>query len=275
MNAKTLAQRMGGALLAAGLGLAATTQVTDVLAKPKDAAVAADPPVSKKAIAMTLTTVAYGMSPSQLADRIDKVFDEDYKPLFKEVQPGVKMKELEDQLAEDKSAFRRSRIDFGKLPTGLDSSALRFEYTYNNKEALLSLSRKGDTTYFFFIQEQLWKIIEEKKLSDGSPLGKTYQDAVVKMSANFGVPGRVLTPDGTSRLAVEVDWKDSSTHLRAIQRNDTAMGLAYEDNGTLARLSSLRTNKPAADNGVDPDVAAALRGPSKDPGPPEDKKKKK
>jgi hypothetical protein len=274
MNAKTLAQTMGGALLAAGLGLAAMTQVTDVLAKPKDA-VAADPPVSKKAIAMTLTTVAYGMSPSQLADRIDKIFDEDYKPLFKEVQPGVKMKELEDQLAEDKAAFRRSRIDFGKLPTGLDASPLRFEYTYNNKEALFSLTRKGDTTYFFFIQDRLWKIIEEKKLSDSSPLGKTYQDAVVKMSANFGVPGRVLTPDGTSRLAVEVDWKDSSTHLRAVQRSDTAMGLAYEDNGTLAQLSSLRANKPAADNGVDPDVAAALRGKSQEPGPPEDKKKKK
>ena len=62
--------------------------------------------------------------------------------------------------------------------------------------------------------------------------------------------------------------------MRAIQRSDTAMGLAFEDNGTLANLSSLRTNKPQADNGIDPDVAAAIRGPSQDPGPPDPKKKK-
>jgi hypothetical protein len=273
MKAKTL---VIGALLTAGLGPAAMTHVTDVLAKPKkEDAPTADPPVTKKAIAMTLTTVAYGMSPKQLADQIDKILDEDYKPRFKEVQPGIRMKELEAELAEEKAAFRRSRIDFGKLPTGLDASPLRFEYTYNNKEALMSFTRKGELTYFFFIQERLWKIIEEKKLSDGNPLGKTYQDAVVKMSASFGVPGRVLTPDGTSRLAVEVDWKDSTTHLRAIQRGEAAAGLAYEDNATVANLSSLRTNKPAQDNGVDPDVAAAIRGPSKEPGPPPDDKKKK
>jgi hypothetical protein len=139
----------------------------------------------------------------------------------------------------------------------------------------MSLTRKGELTYFFFIQERLWKIIENKALAEGNPLGKNYQDSVVKMSTNFGVPGRV-SPTGTTSGSVEVDWKDATTHLRAIQRGETALAMAYEDNGTLANLSSLRSNKAAADSGIDPDVAAALRGPSKDPGPPEkDPKKKK
>jgi hypothetical protein len=267
------AKRLLGTFLTVGLSLAAVTPAADVIAKPNQPA--AEAPATKKPIQMTLSAVIWGLSPAQLADRIDKILDDDYRPLYKEVQPGVKMKELDAQIAEDKAAFRRSRVDFGKLPTGLDSGPLRNEYTYNNKEALYSWNRKGDNIYFFFIQERLWKIIEEKALRESSPVGKNYQDAVVKLSAAFGVPGRV-TATGSTSGAVEVDWKDSSTHLRAIQRGETAAGFAYEDNSTLANLSSLRTNKAAADNGIDPDVAAVIRGPSNDPGPPDkDKKKKK
>jgi hypothetical protein len=269
MNAK----RLLGALLTAGLTLAAATQATDVIAKPKGDGVTAAPPVTKKPITLTLTGIAWGQSPKQMGDLVDKILDDDYRPLYKEVQPGIRMRELDAQLAEDKAQFRRSRVDFGKLPTGLDASPLRNEYTYNNKEALLSFTRKGELVYFFFIQERLWKIIEEKKLSDTAPLGKTYMDAVVKLSTNFGVPGRVQQPDGVSRSAVEVDWKDASSHLRAIQRSDTSLAVAYEDNVTLNNLTSLRPNKPVVDNGIDPDVAAAIRGPSSDPGPPDKKKK--
>ena len=196
---------------------------------------------------------------------VDKLLDEDYRPLYKGVQPGIKMRELDAQVAEDKSQFRRSRIDFGKLPTGIDATPLRGEYTYQNRECLMTLNRKGETTHFFFIQEQLWKVIDERKLGGASGLGKTYPEAVVKISTTYGVAGRVVAPDASS--SVEVDWKDATTHLRAILRGDTALGLAFEDNGTLANLSSLRANKPVDDSGIDPDVAAAIRGKSNEPGP--------
>ncbi len=273
------AKKLLGALLAAGLGLAVAAPAADVLAKGKKDDAVADPPATKKAITLTLPGIVWGQSPKDVADKVDKILDEDYRSLYKEVSPGVRMRELDSSIAEDKASFRRSRIDFGKLPTGMDASALRNEYTYNNREAAYSFARtKGDATititYFFFIQERLWKIIEERKLNDGSPLGKTYPEAVVKLSTNFGVPGRVQTPDGT-RLAVEVDWKDATTHLRAIQRGETSVAIAYEDNGTLANLASLRPNKAVVDTGIDPDVAAIMRGPSQDPGPPPDPKKKK
>jgi hypothetical protein len=271
MNAK----RLLGVLLTAGLSLAATAPASDVYAqKKKVEAPLADPPMTKKAIALSLAGVSWGQSPKQLADLVDKILDDDYRPLYKEVQPGIKMKELDAQIAEDKAQFRRSRVDFGTLPTGLDASALRGEYTYNNREAVMSFNRKGELTYFFFIQERLWKLIEERKLSETTKLGKTYPEAVVNISTTYGVPGRVTPPDAT-HFAVEVDWKDATTHLRAIQRSDTALGLAFEDNGTLANLASLRANKAVVDTGIDPDVAAAMRGPSSDPGPPDPKKKKK
>jgi hypothetical protein len=270
MNAK----RLLGMLLTVGLTLAATTQATDAHAQrkaKKEEGPAPEPPATKKAIALSLTGVTWGQSPKQVAEAIDRLLDDDYRPQYKDVQPGIRMKELDAQVAEDKSAFRRSRIEFGKLPTGVDATPLRGEYTYNNREAMLLLTRKGLNTYFFFIQEKLWKIIEEHKLGDAHPLGKTYPEAVVKLSTNFGVPGRVLPPDG-ARYVTEVDWKDATTHLRAIQRGDTAVALAFEENATLGNLASLRSNKPVEDNGIDPEVAAAVRGHTPDPGPPPDKK---
>ncbi|MFT3776355.1 MAG: hypothetical protein QM820_64245 [Minicystis sp.] len=272
MNAK----RLLGTLLTAGLMLAVAAPATDVHAqgrKKKEEGPAPEAPSVSKAIKLPLAGITWGQSPKQVAEAIDKILDDDYRPLYQGVQPGIRMKELDAQIAEDKSAFRRSRIDFGKLPTGVDATPLRGEYTYNNRESLLILTRKGMVTNFFFIQDKLWKIIEEHKLGDAHPLGKTYPEAVVKMSTNYAVPGRVLPPDGT-RYVTEVDWKDATTHLRAIQRGEAAMGLAFEDNATLGNLASLRTNKPVDDNGIDPDVAAAVRGKSPEP-PPEKKDEKK
>ena len=142
------AKRLLGALLALGLGLVTMSNASDVLAgapankaKAPAAATAADAPMTKKTVALPFKGVTWGQSPKQVADALDTVLDEDYRPLYKEVQPGVKMKALDAQLAEEKSQFRRSRIDFGKLPTGVDSTPLRGEYTYNNKEALMTMTR--------------------------------------------------------------------------------------------------------------------------------------
>lgn len=272
MNAKKLL----GMLTAAGIVLAATTSDVHAQRKKKEEPAAAEPPQVKKAISISLKGVTWGQSPTQVARVIDHILDEDYKPLYKGVQPGIRMRELDAQLAEEKSQFRRSRIEFGRLPTGVDATPLKGEYTYNNQEVMYVLNRKGLVSNLFFIQDRLWKIIEEHKLGDSHPLGKTFSEAVIKLSTGYGVAGRVLQPEG-ARYWIEVDWRDATTHLRAIQRSDTAMGLAFEDNGTLGRLSSLRANKPVDDNGIDPDVAAAIRGKDPTPGPPpkDDKKKKK
>src|SRR5258708_4047056 len=67
------AKRLLGALLPVGLSLAAAAQATDVQAKPEKNAAPAEPPITKKAITITLPAVIWGVSPSQLGDRIDKI----------------------------------------------------------------------------------------------------------------------------------------------------------------------------------------------------------
>ncbi|KYG06979.1 hypothetical protein BE21_31750 [Sorangium cellulosum] len=273
------AKRLLGAALAVGLGLAAITSTTVVAAQPKrgksgaPAAAPARPaevPATKKTIALTPAGLAWGMSTKQVAALIDKMLDEAYVPRYKATSPGVKMKALDAELAEEKSAFRRSRIDFGKLPTGIDGTPLKGEYTYLNKESMMTLARAdGGKRYFFFIQDKLWKIIDEHALGEGNPRGKDYQSAVVKLATALGVPGRVTPPEPEKgRYVTEVDWKDAATHFRAIERSESEIAFAYEDLVTLSSLDSLRPNKPVDANAIDPAVASAVRKDEPPPGPP-------
>ncbi|WP_437624636.1 hypothetical protein [Sorangium sp. So ce1151] len=272
------AKRLLGAGLAVGLGLAAITSTAVVAAQPKGgkgaAAAAAparpaEPPVTKKTIALTPPGIAWGLSTKQVAAVIDKMLDEAYVPRYKATSPGVKMRALDAELAEEKSAFRRSRIDFGKLPTGIDSTPLKGEYTYLNKESMMTLTRDGGKRYFFFIQDKLWKIIDEHALGEGSSRGKDFQSAVVKLATALGVPGRVTPPDpDKGRYVTEVDWKDAGTRFRVIERGETEIAFAYEDLVTLSSLDSLRPNKPVDANAIDPAVASAIRKDEAPPGPP-------
>ena len=269
------------ALMALGLGLAAASATSDAHAdKKKDKtaapAVAADPPVAKKTLAYDIAGVSFGQSTKKVTEAIEKILDEDYKPLYAKVSPGVKMKQLDAALAEEKSAFARSIIKFDKIPVALDSGPLKGEYTYNNKEHKLDITRKGVTIHFFFIQDKLWKIYVEHKLGEKEPKGKDYADAVAKLAKDLGIAGRLLAADA-NRSMQEVDWKDASMHLRVIDRGSDKVAFVYEDNATLGSLASLRVNKPAAVNEIDPAVAAITRK-DPEPGPPpkvDDKKKPK
>jgi len=269
------AKRLLGAFLATGLMTMAAAPTVLAAGPPKPAAApaAAPTPVVKK-IDLPIAGLSWGISPKQVGAAIDKLIEEDYRPLYKDTSPGVKMKALDAQMAEDKDQFRRSKIDFGKLPTGVDASPLRGEYSYNNKEMMMVLTRKGQVTNFFFIQDKLWKVIQEVKFSDASSQGKTLPEVAIKLTGKFAVPGRMLAADAT-RASLEVDWKDSATHLRLIERSDTAHALAFEDVGTVANLASLRVNKPVQDDGIDPSVAAIMRGADPAPPPPEKKDEKK
>lgn len=281
------ANKIWGALLATMFGLAAMSATTDAVAekKKKAEAVAAPtgPAQAVKPIQIPPTTInlRWGLSIKETAKVIDGMLDAEYKPIYQKTQPGIKMKELDLRLAEEKSEFRRSQINFGALPVALDSTPLKGEYSYNNKESMLTLSRKGQKRLFFFIQDRLWKIIDEVELSEKSAYGKNFQDAAVKLTALYGAVGRVIPPNPDKQIYVTtVDWQDATTHVRLIERHETAAAIAYEDNATLGNIDNLRANKPVVEDDIPAEIRALKQQESAPPGPPpqaapeKDKKKK-
>lgn len=279
------ANKIWGALLATAFGFAAMSAATDAVAEKKkkpEAAAPVGPAIAVKPIQIPPSSInlRWGLSIKETAKVIDGMFDAEYKPIYQATSPGVKMRQLDLRVAELKAEFRRSQINFGTLPVALDSTPLKDEYTYRNQEVMLTLSRKGEKRQFFFIQDKLWKIIDEIDLSEKSPYGKTFTEAAVKLSTTFGAAGRITPPDQAKNVFVTVvDWKDATTHVRLIERHETAAAIAYEDNATLGNLDALRPNKPIVEDDIPPEIRALKQEESAPPAPPaapadKDKKKK-
>lgn len=280
------ANKIWGALLATTFGLAAMMAPTNADAEKKKKTDKVEAPtgpaqtVKPIQILPVSANLKWGLNLKELGKAIDGMLDAEYKPIYQATSPGIKMKQLDLQLAEEKSQFRRSRIDFGNLPVALDSGPLKGEYSYRNKESMLTLSRKGATRYFFLIQDRLWKIIDEVALSDKSPHGKNLQDAAIKLTAQFGAAGRVIPPNPDKQIYVTtVDWQDATTHFRLVERGESAVAFVYEELATLNNIDSLRANKPVVEDDIPPEIRALKQDAPTDPTPPaaapdKDKKKK-
>ena len=266
-----------GALALATAALTSTvdTQVAHAQGKPakdKKAPATADAPTTKKPVTVQPAEMAWGIDKKKLAAIYDKVIDDDYKPKYKKAQPGPGMDRLDAEVAEKKSEFRRSEIQFGNVPNGMDATPLRPEYTYNNKEFLLSIDRGGKTRYFFFIGDKLWKVVEEIKLGEKSAWGKTFDDAVAVLNKYYEVDGRVREADeAAGRPYKEVDWKDSKSQVRAVDWDNGAFGLIFQDSATVAALPTLRKNKETQSKQVDSKVKDAGKKKPEPPPPPKKK----
>lgn len=186
----------------------------------------------------------------------------DYDERLQKARVGPEQAALEAERDQTKAAFGRSYIEFKDTPTGYDSTGIRGEYTYKNKESLMWVQRQGKKRYFFFINDRLWKMYDEVPLVDGGPLGKTFLEAVNTLNAQVNGQGRVQKADPAKGInANTVDWKDGSTHLRAVDRSESnTLGLVVEELSTVSNLAALRTNKLSDPNEIDPSITAVTGG---------------
>jgi len=225
-------------------------------------------PTVRETIRLTPEGLHFGMTTTELLDFYSRVLDQDYVPVYKRTPIGVKMKEVDAALADEKAAIARSEVGFGAIPTGIDNTPLKGEYSYNNKESMLSLLRQGVTRYFFFQNKRLWKVYDAVPLREGSDLGATYAKAVAALNKRFAVGGRALAQDYEhGRSFAESDWVDTTTHVRAIDRSyENVLGLVYEERVTADRLAAFRATQKNQDGTIDPQIAAFTSGgPVSDP----------
>jgi hypothetical protein len=191
----------------------------------------------------------------------------DFDDKLSRARVGPEMSAIESEREEAKRAFSRSFLEFKDTPTGYDATGIRGEFTYRNRESLMWVSRQGKKRFFFFINDRLWKIYDEVPLAEDGPLGKSYLDAVNKLSGDLGAQGRIQGADAAKGISANtVDWKDGASHLRVVDRsNERVVAVVLEDNGTLGNLTSLRTNKAEDPTAVDPTIVAVTKGGLTDP----------
>ena len=219
-----------------------------------------------KSIGLAPKGMKWGLSNEQIAKLYDVVLDDEFLPLLKKTEPGLKMTALEEELRDKKGVLRRSRIDFGNTPTGVDQSALKGEYSYKNGESMSRITlRSGTVRHLFFFSDKLWKIYDEHKLAAGGTLGKDFQEAVKILSKRFGSPPKLVPADFAKGQSFdEAVWRDPDKVIRAVDRGNI-LGMIYADKSIADNLGNHRKNKPVDDHAMDKDVAAATAAPPEDP----------
>lgn len=234
----------------------------------------------KKRFGLAPRGLAWGLGNDAIAKIYDKIFDEQYVPLYQKVQPGPRMQALDAELAQKKALIRDSLLEFGAVPTGLDNSPLQGEYSYRNKESMSTVEVGKITRRFFFFDNRLWKVYDEYRLKKDGPLGATFEDATKILTKKFGVAPVMVEADFSKNQNYrEAVWHDSATIYRAVDREgEKVLGLVYVDKSVQDNLGRYRTTKATNPNAMDKDVAAVTR-PSEDDAPPPppkagDKKKK-
>jgi hypothetical protein len=259
------------------LGMASSTLIVEPrVAEGKDKPGAAGS--IEKAVGLSPKGLHWGLTLEGVAKLYDKVFEEEYLPLLRKAQPGADTLALEDEQKTKQGILRRSntRIDFGKIPTGVDQSPLKGEYSYNNAESMATLRlRSGTERHFFFFSDKLWKVYDEHKLAKGGTLGENFAEATKILSKRFGVAGKLVPADyDKGQPYDEVQWRDPDKLIRAIDRGNT-LGMVYADRTVQDNMAQYRKNKAEDLHAMDKDVAAATASPPTYAGRPADKEKTK
>lgn len=174
--------------------------------------------------------VSWGMSLEQLARLYDKIIADEMRPRLRKARPGAELDSLTEELNERQGALRRNHVDFGTVPTGIDQSALKGEYRYNNGESLSYVTlTSGSKRNFFFANGRLWKVYDEHKLAAGGPFGKNFLEAVRLVTERTGSPPKQSPADyARGRPFAEAEWHDADKILRAVDRG-SVLGLVYSD----------------------------------------------
>lgn len=214
--------------------------------------------------------IRWGLSHAELTKQFTQtggILWKDYDEKLAKARVGPEQTALEAEREQVKQAFARSYTEFKDTPTGYDTTGLRGEYSYKNKEALMHIQRQGKTRFFFFINDRLWKMYDEVPLAENGSFGKAYLDAVNILNARLNAQGRVQGADAAKGVnATTVDWKDAANHLRAVDRtSDHVVGVAIEEGATASNIAALRPNKMADPMEIDPSIIAVTRNKPSDP----------
>ena len=261
------------------LGMASSALVVEPrVAEGKDkSAGASSAGAIEKAVGLSPKGLRWGLTLEGVAKLYDKVFEEEYLPLLRKAQPGNEMLAIEDELKTKQGILRRanSRVDFGAIPTGVDQSPLKGEYTYNNAESMASLRlRSGTERHFFFFSDKLWKVYDEHKLAKGGTLGENFTEATKILSKRFGVAGKLVPADyDKGQPYDEMQWRDPEKLIRAVDRGNI-LGMVYADRTVQDNMAQYRKNKAQDLHAMDKDVAAATASPPTYAGKPDKEKEK-
>lgn len=259
-------------VLLAGFGLSVPSLAAPPAQKSNPAAAPEAPTVTS--LAVLSDGFRWGVNHTEVTkahNKVNGIIDREYNPILLKVQPGVRMQALEAERDTKKYNFANSFLEFKDTPVGYDTTGLKGEYSYKNRETMQVRTTDTKRRFFFYVgappSERLWKIYDEVKLAEGGPYGKTYQEAVQKMNAQLSVAGKARNADPDRGLFLPyTEWQDGTSHLRLVDRSsEGVVGVTLADKNTYKNIASLRPNTLDDPMAMDPSIALVTKGGVSDP----------
>jgi hypothetical protein len=253
MSHHRLLVKLCGALLGIGLLLPAG----QVHAKKKKAT--ADAAAVDKTPKLKPKGLRFGMSPKKVYAAYAKAIERDYLPRYQEVEPGVQMARLKEEIRQSKQTFRLSYSPLTAGPSSLDSTPFESEFSYGNREGYMSIKRKGRERRLFFIRNKLWKVVDVHKLGETTKWGLTFKSATKRVNKLLGADGRVRAADPEAgRPFEEADWADGKVRLRLVNWGKW-VGVSYVSIRTERRIGDMRKESKKKKETLDPSIQKVLR----------------
>ncbi|MEM7449234.1 MAG: hypothetical protein AAF355_13420 [Myxococcota bacterium] len=193
-------------------------------------------------ISEALGDIRWGMTQEELLAHFARRIRGSYEERIANARDAMHEDRLHREMNQKIRRIRDSYVAFQGQTTGLDVSFLRWEFTHNNQESMISVSDRNAQNYYFFVQGRLWKWYRAFHANVFG--GHSFQQFAGAIQRRFGAAEeRTHTARESVRPNRWLGWQNARTRLRAVDENQFYgfYCLVFEDRETLNNLDHLRT----------------------------------
>ena len=212
-------------------------------------------PAPKKGVSAILKTLDWGASSVAVFKALEDEVDAQYADKIKVADTLVIDKIMRRKRAE-KKAIRKAYVRFDGRTSGYEASLVADDFRANNGEAMVRVDDGPAQRYYFFKDEQLYKVLVV--YSTAVARQTKFPAFVRKAAGKYGKPTKTITDKNAKNALTAAIWRDDMTELRV--RDRSLFGtytMAFLQAGRGAQIEDART--PSAD-GASPIVDAQADG---------------
>ena len=137
----------------------------------------------------------------------------------------------------------KSHVEFEGGKSKWDSSPVAGEYTYDNGESMIVAKGPGTDSYYFFLNDRLWKVVKVMNKSSAGDFKKFSKSVEDKFGKGRAKKGEVTPGQGNTQW---LEYLDRNSRMRAADSTSKRDGysMIYEEMATVRELASTRPKTP-------------------------------
>ena len=212
-------------------------------------------PAPKKGVSAILKTLDWGVSSIAVFEALEAEVDAQYADRLKQADTLIIDKMMRRRRAE-KKAIRKAYVRFDGRTSGYEASLIADDFSANNGEAMVRVDDGPAQRYYFFKDEQLYKVLVV--YSTAVARQTKFPAFVSKAAGKYGKPVKTINDKAADNALTGAIWRDDMTELRVHDRSlYGTYTMAFLQAGRGAEIEDARA--PSAD-GASPIVDAQADG---------------